>query len=109
MKTPESSNENSSGPNNANFKPLRLTPRQVRVVQALMACNGWISREHIDRIAGASNGPQIIKEIRHKLTGYEGLDMSRIDALDRDGKPCKPGCYQLNSLGRSRVKKLLER
>lgn len=107
MKTPESSNENSSAPHSADSKPLKLTPRQVRVLKALMSCKGCISREQVDRIAGASNGPQIIKEIRKKLTGYEGLDMLRIDALDRDGRPCKPGWYQINPLGRSRVKKLL--
>ena len=106
MKTPEPSNENPSAPNSANFKTNKLTPRQSRTIAALMdKPTGWISREQIDRIAGASNGPQIIFELRRKVTGYDGLDMARLHAVDRDGKPCKPGFYRINAKGRERVAK----
>jgi hypothetical protein len=74
---------------------------------ALMASTGWISREQIDRIAGASNGPQIILELRRKVTGHNGLEMTRMDAVDRDGNPCKPGYYRINAIGRERAAQLL--
>ncbi len=80
----------------------KFTARQTRVLSALMP-GGWITRESVDRIAGASNGPQIIAEIRRKVTGYDGLDMVRDDVLDRDGKPSKPGRYRMNEIGRARV------
>lgn len=109
MKTPEPSNENPSAPNSANFKTNKLTPRQSRTIAALMdKPKAWIRREQIDRIAGASNGPQIIFELRSKVTGYDGLDMARMDAVDRDGRPCKPGFYRINAKGRERVTKYLE-
>ena len=37
-----------------------MTPRQKRVTKAMVQSNGWITREAIDRIAGASNGPEVI-------------------------------------------------
>ena len=80
----------------------KFTARQSRVLNALMP-GSWIARESIDRIAGASNGPQIIAEIRRKVTGYDGLDMVRGDVLDRDGKASKPGRYRMNEIGRARV------
>ena len=80
----------------------KFTARQTRVLNALMP-GDWIARESIDRIAGASNGPQVIAEIRRKVTGYDGLDMVRDDVFDRDGKPSKPGRYRMNELGRTRV------
>ena len=83
------------------FKPF--TPRQSRVLGALLETNGWITRENVDHIAGASNGPQIISELRRKVTGYDGLCMERAEATDRDGKPCKPGRYRLTPLGRQRA------
>lgn len=98
--------ESPSVPNNANStatKKIRLTPRQSRLLDELMSASGWISRENVDRIAGASNGPQIVMELRRKLTGHDGLDMRKTVATDRDGKTCQPGRYRLNELGRQRV------
>jgi hypothetical protein len=78
-----------------------FTPRQSRVVEALCSTEGWIFREEVDRIAGASNGPQVIAELRHNW----GIDiaMQRVDRLDRDGRPCKPGQYRITSLGRQHL------
>jgi hypothetical protein len=78
-----------------------FTPRQGRVVDALCSTDGWIFREDIDRIAGASNGPQVIAELRRNW-GID-IDMERVDRLDRDGRPCKPGRYRLASVGRQRL------
>ncbi len=104
MKTPEFPKENPSALDSAHSK---LTPRQMRVIKALLERDGLVSREQIDRIAGASNGPQIIQEVRQKVTGYDGLRMVRLDAVDRDGKACKPGWYFLTSVGRARASKVV--
>lgn len=82
---------------------MRITPRQQRVIAALWRAKGWISREEIDRIAGASNGPQVIKEVRERFAGLDGIDMERVAVIDRDGKACRPGRYKLNHQGRDRI------
>ena len=107
MKTPEPSNENPSAPKSAHYKSNLITARESRVLYALLNTNGWISRESIDRIAGASNGPQVIKNLRQKIAGHDGIRMVRFPALDRDGRPCYPGYYRLSPQGRERVIKYL--
>lgn len=69
-----------------------LTPRQQRTIEALRLKPRW--REEIDRIAGASNGPQVISELRKM--GFV-IRCIRVDSIDRDGKPCRPGRYYLES------------
>lgn len=104
MKTPGPNKAEPSAPNSANSTDkARFTPRQSRLLHALLTTSGWIPRESVDRITGASNGPQIISELRAKVTGRDGIDMLRIDGIDRDGKACKPGQYRLTSNGRQRV------
>lgn len=104
MKTPDPTKAESSAPNSANFIPaVTLTKRQGRLLQALLIADTWIWREEVDRIAGASNGPQIIAELRQKVTGHDGIEMRQVDAADRDGKPCRPGQYRLSEVGRERT------
>lgn len=79
-----------------------LTPRQRRVINALL--NGPVWREGIDAVAGASNGPQVIMELRHKGLA---IDCQRIDRIDRDGRPTQPGRYFLLELSRHRAIELL--
>jgi hypothetical protein len=81
----------------ASSKTRKFTARQSRVLQALMNRQGWIWREDIDRIAGASNGPEVIRQLRHHH-GIE-IDMVKVDKIDRDGKPCKPGKYKITERG----------
>ena len=112
MKTPGPTKAEPSAPNNAHStadknKATRLTARQSRLLTALLQTDGWIPRESVDRITGASNGPQIVSEVRKKVTGYEGIAMQEVDAFDRDGKPCKPGRYQLTPIGRQRAVEVL--
>lgn len=108
MKTPELPFENPSALDSLDSKQsFRFTPRQTRVLVALADAGGWVSREEVDRIAGASNGPQIILELRRKVAGHDGIEMQRADATDRDGKACKPGRYRLTSQGRERVQQAL--
>lgn len=104
MKTPELPFENPSALDSLDSKQsFRFTPRQARVLSALENTEGWVWREDIDRIAGASNGPQIIMELRRKVTGHDGIDLERVDRIDRDGRPCHPGRYRLNEIGRQRL------
>lgn len=104
MKTPELPFENPSALNSLDSMPRpKFTPRQERVLGALLSTSGWVWREDIDRIAGASNGPQIIMELRRKVTGHDGIDLERVDCVDRDGRPCHPGRYRLNEIGRQRL------
>ncbi len=78
-------------------KNRKLCPRQLRVVQALLAAGErWTWREDVDRIAGASNGPAVIQALRRK--GIE-IDMQTAERTDRDGKLCKPGQYRLTRKG----------
>ena len=79
----------------------RFTPRQSRALEMLKPGH-WITREHLDRGAGASNSPDLIKQLRHKL-GPSGIEMEHFDALDRDGKPCRPGRYRMTDQGRERL------
>lgn len=70
--------------------PRLTSPRQFRALMALLKKPQY--REHIDRVAGASNGPQVVSELRDK-----GLfiNCSLIAKRDRDGKTCRVGLYHL--------------
>jgi hypothetical protein len=73
-------------------------PRHLRVIVAVLARAR--KREEIDRIAGASNGPELIAELRRR-----GLDFpcDRVPALDRDGYPVRPGVYHLTDADRRKL------
>ncbi|PRD69252.1 hypothetical protein C6P61_06305 [Malikia spinosa] len=79
----------------------RFTPRQTRALEMLMPGH-WITRETLDRGAGASNSPDLIQQLRGKL-GRDGIEMELFDATDRDGKPTRPGRYRLTQQGRERL------
>ena len=81
----------------ATSKPM--TPRQTRVIRALVDSGNWIAREAIDRIAGASNGPEVIRQLRQRF-GYDAIEMERITVVDRDGLLTQPGRYRLTDTGR---------
>lgn len=78
-------------------------PRHVRVLRALVL-RTKLAREEVDRIAGASNGPQIIAELRRL-----GLDVPCIrgPATDRDGIVVYPGIYSLSERDRREVIRVL--
>ena len=73
-------------------------PRHLRVIHA--ALRRSLPREQVDREAGCSNGPELIAELRRR-----GLEFPcvRIEAFDRDGRPCKPGVYNLTSKDRKKI------
>lgn len=78
------------------------TARQYRVMRALM--QGPQSREAIDRIAGASNGPAVIQQLR--ILGYE-IPCTRVSHKDRDGLAGWHGVYSLSPQDRLRLREWL--
>jgi hypothetical protein len=77
---------------------FRGNPREHRVLLALLTRPQ--PREHIDRTAGCSNGPQLIAGLRER-----GLDLpcTRAVCFDRDGLEVRRGIYNLTVADRRRV------
>ena len=73
-------------------------PRHLRVIQALMTRP--ITREHLDQIAGCSNGPELVAELRRR--GLE-VPCPRTKKKDRDLFDCWPGVYHFTQQDRRRV------
>lgn len=77
-------------------------PRALRVLAALVVRPR--SREEIDRIAGASNGPALIQDLRALgLPKRTCLPCERTPCYDRDGEVVHRGIYFLTPAGRRRV------
>jgi hypothetical protein len=74
--------------------------RHLRALEALL--RGPVARESLDRVAGASNGPELVAELRRR-----GLDVPchRVPCLDRDGFVVRPGVYALTSADVRKVHK----
>lgn len=79
-------------------------PRHQRVLDLLLTRPA--KREEIDRIAGCSNAPELVAELRRR--GLE-LPCERVEALDRDGRPCRPGVYHMTATDRRKVSAWLRR
>lgn len=73
-------------------------PRHLRVIHSSLVCPR--KREEIDRIAGASNGPELIAELRRR--GLE-FPCDRVPAIDRDGYPIRYGVYYLTDTDRRKI------
>lgn len=69
-----------------------FSPRERRALAAMAV--GWVAREALDRAIGASNSPDVVFRLR-KLLGYDAIEMRKVDAIDRDGHPCRPGQYRI--------------
>lgn len=97
---------------NLDSKPKRAyffgtdNPRHIRVLKALAKFKE-VSRTSVDEIAGASNGPELVAEIRRRGLGESHLMCERKERLDRDGRPCRPGYYSLSDDGKRAVGKWL--
>lgn len=78
-------------------KPKRrkssITPRQLRLIRALLI--GPLYREQADRVAGASNSPHHIGELR-RIHGLK-IATERAEHIDRDGFKTRPGIYILQA------------
>lgn len=87
----------SSAPNKRKFTGTD-NPRHLRALAALL--RRPLPREHLDRVAGATNSPELVAELRRR-----GLDVpcERIRFIDRDGYTCRPGVYALSNQDRRMV------
>ena len=78
--------------------------RELRTIRALMRAPRM--REDLDRIAGASNAPDLVFRLR--AAGLE-IPCDRVERLDRDGQVCRPGRYSLTADDRKRIRDWLRR
>lgn len=83
-------------------------PRYLRILAALLARAR--TREEIDRIAGASNGPDAIAAIRALgLPKPDCLICERTPCFDRDGQEVQRGIYWLTPMGRRRLQEWMRK
>ena len=75
-------------------------PRHLRVIQAVTVRP--VPREELDRIAGCSNGPDLVRDLRDR--GLE-LPCTRTKKLDRDLFETFPGVYFLTQQDRRKLAK----
>jgi hypothetical protein len=77
-------------------------PRHLRVIWALMTRP--LPRQQLDSVAGASNGPELVAELRRR-----GLELlcTRTKKIDRDGFDVLPGIYHFTRQDRRRVNRWL--
>lgn len=75
------------------------SPRHVRVLRALMKFRK-LTREQLDRVAGSSNGPDVVFRLRTKGLAVPCTLLPRVD---RDGRPCEVGEYRLTQQDRRAV------
>ncbi len=73
-------------------------PRHLRVITVLL--RRPLTRENLDSVAGCSNGPALVDDLRDR-----GLEMpcKRIKVTDRDGFVCRPGVYSLTAADRRKL------
>jgi hypothetical protein len=100
MKTPDTTKAVSSAPNRPKFTGTD-NPRHLRFLAVLL--RRPVSREDLDHIAGCSNGPELVAELRRRGLGKEHLPCERIRFVDRDGYTCRPGVYSLTIAGRRMI------
>lgn len=79
-------------------------PRQLRAIRELLTRKVW--REELDSIAGTSNSPDLVGELRRR--GLE-LPCERILCRDRDNRATRPGRYSLTASDRRKVLRWLNR
>lgn len=97
MKTPDTTKAVPSAPNRLEFTGTD-NPRHLRVIQALLTRP--LPREQLDSLSGASNGPELVAELRRR--GLE-LPCSRTKKKDRDLFDCWPGVYHFTHRDRRNV------
>lgn len=74
-------------------------PRHLRVLTVLM--RRPLHRQELDSVAGCSNGPDLVMALRDLgLDKDKHLTCTRVPFIDRDGKPCRPGVYDLTPAGK---------
>ena len=71
----------------------RINQRERRALDALW--RGPVMREALDKQVGCSNGPELVRRLIAKGIG---ISCTLVDSIDRDGRPCKPGQYELTDV-----------
>ena len=94
MKTPRPAKAEQSAPNKRDFTGTD-NPRHLRALTVLL--RRPVPREQLDSLAGASNSPELVAELRRR--GLE-VPCERIRFIDRDGFTCRPGVYSLTTADR---------
>lgn len=89
--TKEKTPGSAKGTKGSKSKHRNYTPREQRVIEALRKVP--VSREEVDAIAGASNGPAVISNLRHKCGCKIWTQM--VSKIDQDGLQTKYGVYHL--------------
>lgn len=113
MKAPASPEGKTSAAEHSNSKSPAsflgtVNPRHLRILAALVVRPR--TREEIDRIAGASNGPDAISALRALgLPKPDFLNCQRTPCFDRDGQEVQRGIYWLTPAGRRRVQAWMRR
>lgn len=101
MKNAPVQTTNKSAPEKANNNTAKFAgtdnPRHLRAINALMIRPQ--RRKHLDSVAGCSNTPELVAELRRRGLS---LPCERVPDIDRDGKAIKRGVYHL--LNRDRQK-----
>ena len=97
MNTPDTTKAVSSAPSKRKFTGTD-NPRHLRALAVLL--RRPVPREQLDSLAGASNSPELVAELRRR--GLE-LPCERIRFIDRDGCTCRPGVYSLTIADRRMV------
>lgn len=77
-------------------------PREFRFLQTVL--HRHMTREEVDAVSGASNGPEIINQLRSR--GLE-IPCYRLGTLDRDGLWTYRGLYALSHKDRPQVARAL--
>lgn len=77
-------------------------PREFRFLQTVM--HRHITREELDAVSGASNGPEIVNQLRGR--GLE-IPCYRLGTMDRDGSWVYRGLYALSHKDRSQIARAL--
>lgn len=94
-----------SSPQRETSLPVVSNPREWRALMALSVRD--LTREQMDRTAGASNSPDLMKRCRERY----GLDIPCIKETvrDRDGFEVQRGVYCPTAADRHRIRQLLAR
>ena len=78
------------------------SPREFRFLQTVL--HRHMTREELDAVSGASNGPEIINQLRSR--GLE-LPCFKLGTMDRDGAWVYRGLYALSHKDRGQVARAL--
>ena len=79
-------------------------PRHLRAIHAIRVSPR--TRETLDHIAGCSNGPELVAELRRR--GLE-VPCDRVPCIDRDGFEVKRGIYHFTAADRRKIRRWLVR